>query len=150
MDRINISIYGVNNEQYKDFSGVKLEFQKVLENVKGFYEVRGNCEMLVKINGDTLTENEKQLFLGEFGDHTDKIFIEHTMACWPEFELRGLQVNQSKGIYSQDIHEVNTCPYPFYSLSINSDGLASVSFLDWARKMDIGDTKNPISSGHLA
>ena len=141
LDRINISIYGVNNEQYKDFSGVKLEFQKVLENVKNFYEVRGNCEMLVKINGDTLTENEKQLFLGEFGDHTDKIFIEHTMACWPEFELRGLQVNQSKGIYNQDIHEVNTCPYPFYSLSINSDGLASVCFLDWSRKMVIGDTK---------
>ena len=38
LDRINISIYGVNNEQYKDFSGVKFEFQKVLENVKRFYE----------------------------------------------------------------------------------------------------------------
>ncbi len=141
LDLINISIYGVTNEHYKSFSGVKLEFERVLANVRDFYEVRGNCKMLVKINGDTLTEDEKQMFLDQFGDYTDKIHIEHIMSCWPEFELRGVQVNTDKGIYGQDIKEVDTCPYPFYSFSINSDGIASVCFLDWGRKMIIGDAK---------
>jgi radical SAM protein with 4Fe4S-binding SPASM domain len=139
LDRINISVYGVSNEHYKDFSGVKLEFERVLENIRTFYELRGNCEMLVKINGDTLSEGEKQLFLDQFGDLSDKIYIEHTMACWPEFELRGVTVNQKAGIYNQEISEVDTCPYPFYSIAINSDGLISVCFLDWARKMVVGD-----------
>lgn len=139
LDRINISVYGVSNEHYTDFSGVKLEFERVLENIREFYEVRGSCEMLVKINGDTLTDAEKQLFLDQFGDITDKIYIEHTMACWPEFELRGVQVNKNSGIYSQNIKEVDACPYPFYSFAINSDGLVSVCFLDWAKKMIVGD-----------
>jgi MoaA/NifB/PqqE/SkfB family radical SAM enzyme len=142
LDRINISIYGVSNDHYKDFSGVKLEFERVLKNVKDFYEVRGNCEMLVKINGDSLSEEEKDLFLESFGDYTDKIYIEHTMACWPEFKLRGIEVNKSAGIYSQKIEEVRTCPYPFYSFAINSDGLVSVCFLDWARKMVVGDANS--------
>lgn len=141
LDRINISIYGVSNEHYTNFSGVKLEFERVLANVRDFYEVRGNCEMLVKINGDTLSEAEKQMFLDQFGDYTDKIYIEHIMSCWPEFKLRGVDVNQAKGIYGQEINEVNVCPYPFYSFSINSDGLASVCFLDWGRKMIVGDAK---------
>ncbi len=141
LDRINISIYGVSNEHYKNFSGVKLEYKRVLANVRDFYEVRGNCEMLVKINGDTLSEQEKQTFLDDFGDCSDKIHIEHIMSCWPEFQLRGVDVNQSKGIYGQEILEVDVCPYPFYSFSINSDGLASVCFLDWGRKMIVGDAK---------
>ena len=139
LDRINISIYGVSNEHYKDFSGVKLEFERVLANVRDFYEIRGNCEMLVKINGDTLTEREKEIFLEEFGDYSDKIYIEHIMSCWPEFQLRGVEVNAQKGLYGQEIKEVNTCPYPFYGLAINSDGLVSVCFMDWGRKLIIGD-----------
>jgi len=142
LDRINISIYGVSNEHYKDFSGVKLEFERVLENVKDFYEIRGNCETLVKINGDTLSDDEKQMFLDFFGDYADKIHIEHIMSCWPEFELRGVNVNHEKGIYGQEIKEISACPYPFYSFSVNSDGLVSVCFLDWARKMVVGDAKD--------
>jgi MoaA/NifB/PqqE/SkfB family radical SAM enzyme len=141
LDRINISIYGVSNEHYTNFSGVKLEFERVLANVREFYEVRGNCETLVKINGDTLTDAEKKMFLDQFGDYADKIHIEHIMSCWPEFELRGVQVNPNKGIYGQKINEVDACPYPFYSISINSDGLASVCFLDWGRKMIVGDSR---------
>ena len=139
LDRINISIYGVSKDHYRDFSGVKIEFEHVLANVKEFYEVRGNCEMLVKINGDTLSGAEKEMFLDYFGNHTDKIHIEHIMSCWPNFELRGVDVNEEKGIYGQEIKEVNACPYPFYSFSINSDGVASVCFLDWGRKMIVGD-----------
>lgn len=141
LDRINISIYGVSNEHYTDFSGVKLEFERVLANVRDFYEVRGNCEMLVKIPGDTLSSQEKEMFLEQFGDYSDKIYIEHIMSCWPEFDLIGVDVNQKFGIYGQEIKEVSACPYPFYSFSINSDGLSSVCFLDWGRKMIVGDVR---------
>ena len=141
LDRINISIYGVSNQHYKNFSGVKLEFERVLQNVQDFYEVRGNCETLVKINGDTLSDDEKQMFLDQFGNHADKIHIEHIMSCWPEFELRGVNANPEKGIYGQEIKEISVCPYPFYSLSVNSDGVVSVCFLDWARKMVMGDAR---------
>lgn len=142
LDRINISIYGVTDEHYKNFSDVKLEMKRVVDNVKAFYENRKGCEMLVKINGDTLTEDDKNLFLELFGDYTDKIYIEHIMSCWPNFELNGVSVNQEFGLYGQEIKEIDVCPYVFYSFAINSDGKTSLCFLDWSKGLSIGDVHN--------
>jgi radical SAM protein with 4Fe4S-binding SPASM domain len=49
--------------------------------------------------------------------------------------------NAEVGIYGQPIREVMVCPYVFYSLSVNSDGTASLCFLDWERKLIVGDLK---------
>lgn len=139
LDRINISIEGVNKEQYKSFSKVDIDYEKLVDNIKFFYENKKQCEVLVKINGDSLSEDEKQLFLDTFGDYCDRIYIEHIMSCWPEFEIKDVEVNQDFGIYGQEIKEVSVCPYPFYSISINSDGKVSLCFLDWSRKLVVGD-----------
>jgi len=141
LDRINISIEGVNAAQYLGFSNYKIEFDKLVDNIHHFYEYRKQCEMIVKINGDTLTEDDKSKFYEIFGNMADGVYIEHIMSCWPEFELNGVEINQEHGIYGQKINEVQVCPYIFYSFSINSDGTASTCFLDWARKLIIGDTK---------
>ncbi len=141
LDRINISVEGISNKQYKDFSNYKVNFDKFVENIKHFYENRNKCEVIIKINGDVISEDDKKLFQEIFHDKADGIYIEHVMSCWPEFELDGVQVNQEYGIYGQKISEVLVCPYVFYSFSINSDGMASLCFLDWSRKLIIGDVK---------
>ncbi len=144
LDRINISIEGMNEQQYLDFSGYRLKsFQDIVDNVSNFYKNRGKCEVIVKINGDSLTDDQKQEFVDTFGPIADGIWIESVMSCWPEFELRnGVVVNQNRGIYGQPIKEVSVCPYPFYSFSINPEGTASLCFLDWGRKLLIGDVKS--------
>ena len=139
LDRINISIEGISSEQYKSFSSCNINFERFLENIKYFYDNRKQCEVLIKINGDILNENEKKNFFDIFGDIADNIYIEHVMSCWPEFELNGLKANSNLGIYGQPVKEVMVCPYVFYSFSINSDGLSSLCFLDWSRKLIIGD-----------
>ena len=144
LDRINISIYGMNSEQYQNFSKAKINFDQLVENVRHFYEhSRGKCHMLVKINGDVISEDDQKRFFDTFGDITDQIFVEHVMSCWPEFDLKehGIDSNQNVGIYGQPIKEVLVCPYIFYSFSINSNGTASACFLDWERKLIIGDVK---------
>jgi MoaA/NifB/PqqE/SkfB family radical SAM enzyme len=141
LDRINISIEGINAQQYWEFSKYKVDFEKLVENIRHLYENRKQCEIIVKINGDILSEDDKQKFYEIFGDIADGVYIEHIMACWPEFELKGVKVNQEYGIYGQKIKEVMVCPYVFYSFSINSDGSASTCFLDWSRKLIIGDAK---------
>ena len=97
--------------------------------------------MLVKINGDTLSEDDKKRFLELFGDYCDKIYIEHIMGCWPNFEFDGVQINNEFGIYGNEIVERDVCPYPFYSIAVNSDGIVSVCFLDWSKKLVIGDCR---------
>ena len=141
LNRINISIEGINSAQYKNFSGYDLDFDELVENIRFFYEHRNQCEMIIKINGDILTEEQKQQFYNIFGDIADGVYIESIMSCWAGFELKDVKVNESVGIYRQQIKSVEVCPYVFYSFSINSNGTASTCFLDWSRKMIIGDAK---------
>ena len=142
LNRINISIEGVNEKQYLEFSNYKIDFDKLVENIRHFYENKKKCEVIIKINGDTISDDDKKKFYEIFGDIADGVYIEHIMSCWPEFELKGVEVNKEFGIYGQPIKEVQVCPYVFYSFSINSDGSASACFLDWARKLIIGDARS--------
>lgn len=141
LDRINISIEGINDKQYKSFSDYVISWGYFIDNIKFFYDNRKQCEMIIKIPGDSLSERDKKRFFEIFGDICDGISIEHTMNCWNGFEMEGMKQNEEFGIYGQPIHEVDVCPYPFYSFSINSDGTASVCFLDWNRKLLIGDVR---------
>lgn len=139
LDRINISIEGVNAHQYKDFSNYTIDYGQLVDNIKYFYEHKTNTEMIVKINGDILTEEQKQEFVDTFANIADGIYIESIMDCWPTFEQTKVTVNQQRGIFGQGIKEVQVCPYVFYSFAINSNGKASLCFLDWNRQLEIGD-----------
>jgi len=142
LDRINISVNGMSDEQFMEFTGVKVAFDKYVENIHKLHEIKGNCEIVIKIAGDFLTKEEKNRFFDTFGNYADRIFIENIAPCWPEFGVEErLGVNITKGIYDQPIGDVNTCPYVFYSISVNSDGSVSLCFLDWQRKLLIGDMR---------
>ena len=142
LDRINISVDGMSDEQFLEFTGVKVNFEKYVENIHNLYEIKGDCEIVIKIAGDFMTEEEKDRFFDTFGNCADRIFIENVAPCWPEFDVEDrLGVKITKGIYDQPIGDVNTCPYIFYSISVNSDGSISLCFLDWAHKLLIGDVR---------
>ncbi len=141
LDRINISINGLSDQAYREFTRHHVRFDRLVENIRYFYEHRGNCLVLIKIVGDHLSDQENKYFYDIFGNIADRIFIEHIAPCWPTFNLTDVKANTSVGIYGQPIREVSVCPYIFYSLSINSDGAVSLCFLDWAKKMVVGDVK---------
>jgi MoaA/NifB/PqqE/SkfB family radical SAM enzyme len=141
LDRINISINGLTDQAYREFTRNKIQFDKVVENIRHFYENRGNCEVSIKMVGDNLPAAEHKRFFDIFGDIADRVFIEHVAPCWPTFEMSDVKPNTSVGIYGQEIREVEVCPYIFYSLSINSDGSVSLCFLDWARQLIVGDVR---------
>ncbi len=142
IDRINISVDGLSDEQFLEFAGARVDFDKFVDNIRRLYEMKGDCEILIKIAGDFLCEEDKARFYSTFGNYADRIFIENVAPCWPEFDLQErLGVSMSKGIYDQPLTEVSTCPYIFYSLSVNSDGSVSLCFLDWARKLIVGEAQ---------
>jgi len=109
-----------------------------LANVKSLYHISGGrCSVYVKTIGDFLSETEKAAFMDDFKEISDRIFIENLVPCWPDFEIGEVQ---ERGIYNQEIDEaVKVCPYIFYSVKINSNGLVSLCFLDWRHNMIIGD-----------
>lgn len=140
LDKINISVDGMNREQYLKFTGFDFDFDRFVDHVKWLDANKGNCEVVIKIPSELITEAQRQEFLDTFGDYCDRIFIENFAPCWPEFDVEkhtGIKITQ--GIYQQPVTPTDTCPYIFYSISVNADGLVSSCFLDWGRKLLVGD-----------
>lgn len=125
LDAIFISVPQDYSPQYVDM-------------IRYFHAHRKQCEMRVKIVGDGLDQIRKDKFLDDFGDICDYIFIENLAPCWPNFEVK----ISGKGIYGNEVSEVDVCPYLFYSMSINSDGTVSACFLDWTRELLVGDAND--------
>ncbi len=140
LDKINISVDGMNREQYQQFTGFDFDFDRFVDNVKWLDANKGSCEVAIKIPGELISEAQRQEFFDTFGDYCDRIFIENFAPCWPDFDVEkytGIHITQ--GIYQQPVTPTDTCPYIFYSISVNADGLVSSCFLDWGRKLIVGD-----------
>ena len=137
LNKIFISINGLDETAYWNFARYKIKFPKLVKALRHLYKHKENMQVYVKIIGDDLSEEETKKFFDTFGDISDNIYVEHIAPCWPRFDVPG--ANNEVGIYGQTIKEVNVCPYIFYSLSINSNGTVSLCFLDWSRTALLGD-----------
>ncbi|MFV0529387.1 MAG: radical SAM/SPASM domain-containing protein [Lachnospiraceae bacterium] len=138
IDRINISVEGMNAEQYKDFSRYKLDFQKFVDNIKFLYTNKQQCEINIKISGAVLDEEQKQQFYDTFGDYADGVCIEYPIDYWPTFAQEEIPIDDSIGLMGYEASEVKVCPYIFYEQVINSDGTYSMCRFDWKRKLILG------------
>lgn len=141
LDRINVSVSAMNTDAYRAFTGNSLvTFEGIVEKLTRLY--RNKPESLIvfiKADGDLLSEEEKKSFIDTFGPISDGHALEHTMNCWRDFDAP--EPNKDVGIYGQPLKEVLVCPYVFYSFFIHADGYASSCFLDWNKKLILGDVK---------
>lgn len=135
LDRLNISVEGVNADQYLDFSRHKMDYNKFVENIAFFYDHRGQCEMNIKINGDILTPEQEQQFYDTFGDITDGISVERTIDYWPKYNEMDVEYDEGISLLGGQSGEVQVCPYIFYEMCINSDGTYSMCRFDWNHAM---------------
>jgi len=141
LDRINISVNGVNAEQLHKFSNAQINFEKYVENIKDLYENKVNCEIYIKSIKDNLSPDEQKQFFDIFGNIADRIFLENLSPAWPEFEFDGIPMKFTAGHYGQPILDKKVCPYIFYIMVINSDGTTSLCVGDWKHILPYGDTK---------
>lgn len=142
LDQIAISIYGLNREQYKTFSGVDCDFDTLATNIKWLYANKGNCEVIIKSVVDLLTEPQQREFFDLFGNHCDRITLENFAELWPEFDVAGHTGSKIEhGMYDVRTPAVEVCPYIFYMAVISADGQASVCVPDWNRKLVVGDVR---------
>ena len=142
LDRINISVDGLSDADFLKNTLTKVNFKDFVEKVRFFYNNKKNCEVCIKMPGDLLSPTEKDFFFSTFGNMSDRISLENIAPCWPEFGVEDrMGIEIKTGIYNNPIQDVDVCPYVFYSMSVNSDGTVSVCFLDWSRKMTIGDCR---------
>ncbi len=120
---INISIQGINAEQYKDTCGTKIDFECLVNNLTYLYNNKKNIKIYIKIIDATLKNKEdEKLFFEIFGNIADKIYIEHLIVMQQQMDdLKGI-VDGTKNFYNEEL-DVNrkVCAQSFYFLQIGCD-----------------------------
>ncbi len=135
LDRINISVEGVNAAQYQDFSGHTMDYRQFVDNIAFFHAHKKQCEVTVKINGDILTPEQEEEFYRTFGNISDGISIERTIEYWPKYNDMKVDFDEGVSLLGGVSREVQICPYVFYEMCVNSDGTYSLCRFDWNHAM---------------
>ena len=137
LDRVNVSVEGLTAEKYQQVTGVAVDMEKFVVNVKNLYDVRKNCKIYIKIVDINLSPEDKNKFYDMFGDICDEIFIENVVPQWNEINKFDVDTT---GMYGQKVDRYKeVCPFPFMYLHFNFDGTASPCTLDWGKQVLIGD-----------
>ena len=144
LDRLNISLEGINREQYLEHAKVDIDFDSLVEQIIWLYANKGNCEITIKVPGNYLTDYQKNEFYSTFGNHCDRIFVEDIAPIWPLFDVEqraNTIVTNTEGQYKQPLEQKDTCTYIFYAAAINADGSVSACCPDWDQKLIVGDVR---------
>jgi radical SAM protein with 4Fe4S-binding SPASM domain len=142
IDAITISVDGLSDEMFYDVTQTRVSFAKFVENVRFLYENRGRCHVRIRMPRHVLSADEKERFYDVFRGIADTVELDNLTPCWPEFDMESrMRDFVPEGRFHQPYGEVDTCPYIFYSVSIASDGSVILCFIEWARKLVIGDVR---------
>lgn len=137
LDRINISVEGLTAEKYHEVTGVKIDMDAFLGNIRHLYEIRRSCKIYIKVVDIDFTPEDKDRFFALFGDICDEIFIEHVVPQWAEVNKFAVD---TIGMYGQPVKKYKeVCPFPFMYLHFNFDGTTSPCTLDWGKEVVIGN-----------
>lgn len=138
IDQINISVNGINDGQFTEYTRTSVSFAKYVENIRYLYQIKGKCEIYIKSIKENLSEDDQKTFMDTFGDIADRIFLEDLFPAWPGFESDEIPVQPTVGHYGQKVVERKVCPFVFYMMVIASDGSVCLCVSDWARKAVTG------------
>ncbi|NVZ11211.1 radical SAM protein [Allochromatium humboldtianum] len=143
LNKLNVSLYGLSSKSYKNFTKKNINFLTILNNIKKFSLYRSECELAVKIPKELISNEFKEnSFYEIFASLADKVFIENTAEMWPNFSVsKKMKIQIQNGMWRQKIKKErkNICPNIFYALTVNSNGVVSACYVDWARKLTIGN-----------
>jgi len=140
LDRLIISIEGLNNDQYWEFTNRKIKFDDFCKNLKKFSKVKNKkCKLHIKIHNSAVNSKAKlQKFHALFADIADEIYIENLVNLWPGV-ISNLGLDSGHRFVNSPRREVKVCPQIFKSMQVNHDGKIMPCCIDWKVENVIGD-----------
>lgn len=116
VDSIRISLQGMSENKYREVSGVGINFDIFVEQVKYLYQHKKNCEVYIKVADIGLEEGESDRFYLTFRDITDSMYIENIRPLFKGGDKR--HINK----YGQPHPSVHICTQPFFMMNVTSRG----------------------------
>jgi radical SAM protein with 4Fe4S-binding SPASM domain len=122
LDRLKISIQGVTSEAYKSVTGVNVDFEKFVEQVRFLYERKGKMQLYVKAIDVSLAQGEDEKFYKIFGNITDRMFIDICQAVYPGVDYSSKTSESTIDRFGRPHENHLVCPLCFFHLAVWPNG----------------------------
>lgn len=139
LDRIIISIEGLSDEDYLNFTNRKINFDLLVKKISLLSKQKSKATVHTKIhNSAVMTQERKDYFFHLFRPIADEVYIENLVDLWPEIKSN-LGIEAGHRFDSGEINSIKVCPQIFKSMQVNSDGRVIPCCIDWKGINIIGD-----------
>ncbi|HYA42708.1 MAG TPA: radical SAM protein [Syntrophobacteraceae bacterium] len=125
LTRLVVSLQGTTAANYKQVSNATINFDRLIERLRYFYDRKTNTQVYMKIIDYALDgEEDKQRFYEIFGDLCDTIAIEHAVPIHTGVDFERTLTDDKSEVtqFGLPVSEVHICPQPFFTMQINPDG----------------------------
>lgn len=122
IDRVVVSLQGLNAEAYERICGVKIDYDKFYNNLKLLYGYKGEkTQINIKIANTAICEGEEQEFYDMFTPIADRVFIEQIVPIWKNVASVGVNTDiQNK--YGKKFKKQKCCPLIFHTIVVLPNG----------------------------
>ncbi len=117
LTRLIISLQGTTAGKYEEVSGVRIDFEKFVSNIRYFYQNRENTQMYIKVVDCALDgEKDKERFFKMFGDICDTIAVEYAVPIHSGVKYHRLLKEKQQKVtqFGFPVRDVRICPQPFF------------------------------------
>lgn len=123
LSELRISLQGLTADKYFEISGVRINYDTLIANIKFFYENKKQCKLYIKI-ADISINGQEEEFYRKFGDICDSIYIENIVPLFEDINYDNMLKNSSSVVnkYNEKYINYNVCPNCFYTLNITPEG----------------------------
>lgn len=125
LNRLQISIQGLDRQQYLENCGVAADVEKLRSELEYFHrKAQGTDTVLfVKIIDIMLkSEADKERFFQMFGAVCDTIFVEHLVIMEQQMGDHGGRADHTRNLNGEYVEKREVCGVMFYFLQVNIDG----------------------------
>ena len=142
LDRLIISIEGLDDDDYLNFTNRKINFLNFVEQLKYFHSIKNRkCKLHIKIHNSAVQSKELiQKFYDIFKPISDEIYIENLINLWPNL-ISNLGLDSGHRFDGNSVNKRKVCAQIFKSIQINHDGKILPCCIDWKVINVIGDIK---------
>lgn len=119
IDRVVISIQGLDEETYYKECGVRINFVRLYNNLKYFYQRKENTQIHIKIV-DEAVGDKRNKFYELFSPIADRIFVESVVPLWTDSTMKVGEREKNK--YGDTFKVQQCCPLIFYTINVLPDG----------------------------
>ncbi len=142
LEEVVVSVEALSSEKYKEITGVHIDFNKFIDNIRNFYENKNRCNLYIKILDVGLDHDGVYKFHKIFDGICDKAFIEDVLPQYRQVFYKEVKRDFKTDVRGNDITKVDVCTQPFLSLYVLRNGDVCVCCVDYSGKIVFGNIKD--------